>query len=96
MSVTIFFYCTTDSEEDESEDDVDENVDVGSDYESSENEAITEIYPIETRRKIVEYWLNDGGKRRSFKRMQHLYKKLTREDLLWKWRNRLNRSNDYS
>lgn len=39
------------------------------------DEKEKEIYPLETQKKIVELWLNNGGKRRTFKQMKHLYQK---------------------
>lgn len=51
-------------------------------------DAYTEIYPIEKRKEIVDYWLNQGNKR-TFKAVQHRYRKITSLDVLRKWKQRI-------
>lgn len=47
-----------------------------------------EIYPADQRKKIVEYWYNDGNKR-SFSSVKHRYRKLNNENTLRTWKKRM-------
>lgn len=61
-------------------------VDASDDDEDKKNE----LYPIDVRKKIVEYWWNNGNKRK-FSSVQKNYKKLTNEGSLRIWKNRFDR-----
>lgn len=87
----IDYYCYIDSEVDESEENADADETPDSEDEKADKD---EVYPIEKRREIIEFWLNEGGKKRSFNRVQHKYRKVTSENLLRLWKSRLSRSND--
>lgn len=86
------FFSTDDKTDDEnkSQDEV-ESDDEDSDDGSSEANA---IYPIQTRKEIVEYWFNNG-KRRSLKSVINRYKKLEghTEKFLYVWKHRIENSN---
>jgi len=41
--------------------------------------------PIAYKKKAVEFWRNEGGKQRSFKNVQHRFKKLKRCEELYRW-----------
>lgn len=66
-------------------------------YSSSSDKNENEIYSRDIRRKIVEYWWNNGQKRK-FSSIQRKFKKLMNrnEKLLYTWKVRLASDKDFS
>lgn len=59
--------------------------------ETNRNKSVVDPYPgTEKKRKIVEYWLNAGGKKRIFSSVQNTYKKLSNIRQLQRWQVQLN------
>lgn len=82
----------TDCEDESDDDDAESKVnDVDFDVSMSEDEGAdsSEIYPIEKRKEIIDFWLNGGGIRRKFSCVQRRYRKLSSKDILQKWKQRL-------
>lgn len=75
-----------------SDSDEESDSDSGSNYEvesgNSDEEKGRELYTIDQRKKIVDYWWNNG-KKRTFKSVQNKYRKLTCENTLRQWKTRL-------
>lgn len=66
----------------------DDEPEVDPDYVSSSDENDEQAYPREKRAKIVEYWWNNG-KKRKFSSVQQNYRKLKNEKLLYTWKARI-------
>lgn len=47
-----------------------------------------ELYPIEHRKEIVDFWLNNGSPRK-FESVQHRYKLVTSIEVLRQWKHRI-------
>lgn len=79
----IIFESDSDSDGEQS----DSDLEYESDEEGNVNKA---VYPYETRKKIVDFWLNNSKKGKvPFKRIKHLWNRVENETSLYTWKKRI-------